>query len=123
MVYVKNHSQHQILEMNTLEEAYSSKRPDVRHFKIFWSWLYLHVTKYSRKELELTIELGIFLGYIDIPHNYQVYLPTNGMIVVRRDVRFDEEKAMQFSLERELGLHVDEELLAPKVEEPKIDVE
>jgi len=43
--------------------------------------------------------------------------------VVRKDIKFDEEKAMQVSFERELELHVDEELLAPKVETPHIDVE
>ena len=43
--------------------------------------------------------------------------------MVRRDVRFDEEKAMRVSLERELQLHVVEEILATKVEESQIDVE
>ena len=43
--------------------------------------------------------------------------------MVRRDVIFNEEKAMQVSFERELKLHVDEEILAPKVEKPHIDVE
>jgi hypothetical protein len=37
-------------------------------------------------------------------------------------VKFDEEKAMRCSLERELQLHADEEILAPK-EEPQDDVE
>jgi len=45
---------HQILEMMTLEEAYSSKRLDVGHFNIFGSWVYLHVTKYAWKKLEST---------------------------------------------------------------------
>ena len=58
------------------------------------------------------------MGYIDTPHNYWVYLSTTRMIVVRRNVRFDEEKAMQVSLERELEIHVDEEILSHKVEEP-----
>jgi len=40
------------------------------------------------------------------------------MTVVRRDIRFDEEKAMQVSLERDLEIHADEEILAPKVEGP-----
>jgi len=35
-----------------------------------------------------------------------------------RGVRFDEEKAMRVSLERELQLHVVEEVLSPTVEEP-----
>lgn len=48
---------------------------------------------------------------------------TSRMAVAHRDIRFDEEKAMRVSLERELELHVDEEFLAPKVEGPHIDVE
>jgi len=75
------------------------------------------------KEAFTEKRLGIFMEYIDTPHNYGVYLPISRMIVVRRDVKFDEEKAMQVSLERELELHVDEELLSHKVEEPYIDVE
>lgn len=67
------------------------------------------MTKDAQKKLELTAKLGIFSGYTDTPHNYQVYLPTNRMKTVRRDVRFDGEKVMRVSLERELELHVDEE--------------
>ena len=44
------------------------------------------------------------------------------MKMVRRDIKFDEEKVMRCSLERELQLHVVEELLA-LMEEPHIDVE
>ena len=44
------------------------------------------------------------------------------MKVVRRDVKFDEEKEMRCPLESELQLHVDEELLSPK-EEPRDVVE
>ena len=40
------------------------------------------------------------------------------MIVVHKDVGFDEEKEMRVYLERELKLYVVEELLASKVKEP-----
>lgn len=56
--------------MKTPKEDYSDKRPDVGHFRIFGSSVYCHVTKDAWKKLELTIELGIFVGYIDTPHNY-----------------------------------------------------
>ena len=107
--------------MSTPEEPFSGKKPDVSYFKIFGSFVYCHVTKYSRKKLEPTAEIGIFLGYTNTPHNYQPHFPNNRMIVVRRDIKFDEEKAMWLSLERELDLHADEELLVPK-DEPQ-DVE
>ena len=107
--------------MKTLEESFSGKRPDVGHFRIFGSSVYFHVTKDAWKKLEPTTELGILLGYIDTPHNYRVYLPDSGKTVVRRDIKFQEEKAMKCSLERELHLHVDEELLVPKDELQDVD--
>jgi len=103
--------------------AYSSKRPDAGQFRIFGSSVYFHVTKYVWKKLDPTTELGIFVGYTDTPHNYQVYMPTNQMTMVRRDIRFDKEKAMRVSLKRKLEIHAYEEHLAPKVEGPQIDSE
>jgi len=66
------------------------------------------------KKLEQTTELGIFVAYIDTPHNYRMYLPSHRMTLVHRDVKFDEEKVMRCSLERELHLYANENLLAPK---------
>jgi len=61
--------------------------------------------------------LGVFVSYIETPHNYYVYLPSLRRTVVRRDVKFDEEKVMWCSLERKLQIPPKEELLAPN-EEP-----
>jgi len=74
----------------------------VAHFKNFGSSVYCHVTQDARKNIEPTTELGIFVGYTDTPENYRVCLPYQTMTVVHRDVKFDEEKAMRCSLEREL---------------------
>ena len=102
--------------MSTPEEAFSGKKPNVSYFKIFGSSVYCHVTKYSKKKLEPTIENFIFFGYTDTPHNYRVYFLNIRMTFFRRDVKFYEEKAMQMSLEREHDLHADKELLVPKDE-------
>ena len=77
--------------------------------------------KDARKKLEPTAEVGIFMGYIETPHNYRVYFPNNQMTVMRRDIKFNEVKAMQLSLERELHLHAEEELLVPKDEPLDVD--
>ena len=89
-VYLENRSPHCILGMKTPEEAFSGKRPDVGHFRIFGSSVYFHVTMDARKNLEPRAELGIFVGYTDTPHNYRVYLPTSQRTVVHRDLKFDE---------------------------------
>jgi hypothetical protein len=114
MVYLQNHCPHRVLGISTPEEAFTGKKPDVSHFKIFVSSVFVHVNKDARKNLEPTTEVGIFVGYIETPHNYRVYFLNNNMTIVRRDIKFDEGKAMQLSLERELDLHAEEELLTPK---------
>ena len=120
-VYVQNRCPHRILGMSTPEEAFSGKRPDISHLRFFGSPVYIHVTKDGRKKLEPNAEVGIFVGYTETPHNYRVYFPDIRKTVVRRDIKFQEEKAMQCSLEREPHLHADEELLVPKEELPDVD--
>ena len=68
--------------MSTPEEAYSGKRPDISHLRIFGSPVYMHVTKDARRKLDPTAEVGIFLGYTDTPHNYRVYVPDSRKTVV-----------------------------------------
>ena len=120
-VYVKNYCPRRVLGMSTPEEAFSGKKPDISHLNIFGSPVYIHVTKDARKKLELTTEVWIFVGYTETPHNYCVYFPNSRKTVVRRDIKFHEEKAMKLSLERELHLHVDEELIVPKDEPQDVD--
>ena len=108
VVYVQNHCPHRVLGMSTPEEAFSGKKLDISHLKIFGSPVYIHVTKDARKKLEPIAKVGIFVGYTETPHNYRVYFPDSQMIVVRRDIKFHEDKAMKLSLERELHLHADE---------------
>ena len=95
-------SPHQVLGMSTLEVAFSGKELDVAHFKIFGSSVSCHLIKDAWKKIEPTTKLGIFVGYTDTPHNYWVYLPSNRMTIVRRDVKFNEEKAMRCYLEKEI---------------------
>ena len=118
---MKNRSPHKIHGMSTPEEAFSGKKPDISHLKIFGSPVYIHVTKDARKKLEPTAEVGIFVGYTETPHNYRVYFPNSRMTVVQRDIKFNEEKAMKLLLERELHFHADEELLVPKDEPLDVD--
>jgi hypothetical protein len=120
-VYVQNCFPHRVLGMSTPEEAFTGKKPDVSHFKIFGSSVYVHVNKDARKKLEPTAEVGIFVGYKETPHNYHVYLRNNKMTIMRWDIIFDEGKAMRLSLERELDLHAKEELLVPKDESQDVD--
>jgi hypothetical protein len=81
-IYVQNCCPHRVLGMSTPEEAFTGKKPDVSHFKIFGSSVYVHVTMNARKKLEPTVEVGIFVGYTKTPQNYRVYFPNSKMIVM-----------------------------------------
>ena len=72
-VYVQKCCPRRVLGMSTPEEYFTGKKPDISHLKIFGSSIYIHVTKDARKKLELTAEVGIFVGYTQTSHNYRVY--------------------------------------------------
>lgn len=75
-IYLYNQIPHHILGMITLEEDFSRRKPNVSHFRIFGTFVYYHGSKDSRKKVEPTTELGVFVGYIKTINNYQVYLPS-----------------------------------------------
>ena len=79
---MQNRCPHKILGMSTPEEAYFGKKPDLSHLRIFGANTYMHVTKDARKKLEPTAEVGIFVGYTNMPQKYRVYFPDSGKTVV-----------------------------------------
>ena len=62
-IYGQNRCPHRVLGMSTPEEAFTGKKPDISHLKIFGSLVYIHVTEDTRKKSKPTAEVGIFVGY------------------------------------------------------------
>ena len=87
----------------TTEEAFSRKNPDVGHFRIFGCLTYSHVPSEKRTKLEPTVEKVIFVGYSETSKAYRIYIPSLRKTVVRRDVRFEEDRAFRRSLDVEQG--------------------
>jgi hypothetical protein len=81
----------------TPEEAFSGKKPEVGHFQIFGCITYAHVPSEKRKRLEPMIERGIFVGYSETSKNFRIYLPSLRKTVLRRDVRFEEDRSFRKS--------------------------
>ena len=118
-VYLHNQIPRLILVMITSMKVFSGRMLDVSLSRIFGASFYHHASNESRKKLEPTIELGVFMGYTKTSQNYYVYLSSLIMKFVWRDVKVDEEKAMWCSLEKELQIPVEEDILAPKEETHK----
>ena len=83
----------------TPKEAFTSKKPDVGHFCIFGCLTYSYVPKESRTKLEPTADKGIFVGYSKTSKAYQIYIPAKRKVVVKRDVKFKEERDFKRSQE------------------------
>ena len=99
VVYLQNKSPHRSLGNLTPEEDFSWNRSQLTHLRIFRRATYSQVPKEKRTKLDPTTEKGIFVRYSETSKAYQIYIPTLRTMVVRWDVRFEEERAFRRSWE------------------------
>jgi hypothetical protein len=109
-VYLQNRSPHRILGKMTPEEAFTGRRPDVEHIRIFGCSTFSHVPSERRTKLDPTAQQGILVGYSEVSKAYRIYIPPLRKVVVSRDVRFEEDRAFARSLESSRADEVDAEL-------------
>jgi hypothetical protein len=98
-VYLQNRSPHRALGNVTPDEAFTGQKPQVGHLRIFGCVTYSFIPKELRKKMEPTAEKGIFVGYNEVSKAYRIYIPALKRVVVRRDVKFEEQKAFERSRE------------------------
>jgi hypothetical protein len=96
-VYLQNRSPHRVLGNKTHEEAFSGKKLDVGHFTIFGCLTYSHVPSKNTKKIEPTTKKGILVRYSETLKAFRIYIPSLRKTIVRRDVRFEEDKAFRRS--------------------------
>jgi hypothetical protein len=91
------------------EEAFTGRRPDVEHIRIFGCLNYSHVPSERRTKLDPTTQQGILVGYSEVSKAYRIYIPSLRRVVVSRDVRFDEGRDFHRSLESRVSIEDDAE--------------
>jgi hypothetical protein len=79
----------------TPEEAFFGKKPEVGHLFIFGCITFSYVPYEKRMKLEPMTERGIFVGYSENSKAFCIYLPSLRKTVLRRDVRFEEDRAFR----------------------------
>jgi hypothetical protein len=109
-VYLQNRSPHRILGKMTPEEAFTERRPDVEHIRIFGCSTFSHVPSERRTKLDPTAQQGILMGYSKVSKAYRIYILPLKKVVVSRDVRFEEDRAFARSLESSRAVEDDAEL-------------
>jgi hypothetical protein len=94
----------------TPQEAFTGRRPDVEHIRIFGCLTFSHVLSKRRTKLDPIAQQGILVGYSEVSKAYHIYIPPLRRVVVSRDVRFGEDRAFARSLESRVGFEDDAEL-------------
>ena len=74
--YIINQTPTNALKNITPEEAWSSVKPDVSHFRVFGSEAWAHIPNDKRKALEPKSEKCISVGYSEEVKGYRI-LPKN----------------------------------------------
>jgi hypothetical protein len=88
--YIVNHTPTKTLKNITLEEAWTKIKPDVSHFRVFGSIAWTHIPDEKRKALQPKSEKCIFVGHFEDVKGYILLQPHCNEIIIRRDVKFDE---------------------------------
>ena len=81
----------------TPEKVFIGKTPEVSRFRIVGSLAYCRIPEEKRKKLDQTAEKGYLVGYSENAKVYKIYLPGSRKVVVRRDVKFMEDRAFRKS--------------------------
>jgi hypothetical protein len=100
---LQNRSPHRAVGSMTLEDDFSRKKPKVGKFQICGCITYSHVPSEKRTKLEPMTERGIFFGYNATSKAFCIYIPSLRKTVLRRDVRFEEDRAFRKSQGIERG--------------------
>ncbi|KAM2377527.1 hypothetical protein ACFX1X_044117 [Malus domestica] len=74
-VYILNRCPTKALRNVTPFEAYSGRKPEVAHLKVFGSLCYVHIPSELRQKLDVKSTKGIFVGYATCEKGYKVYDP------------------------------------------------
>ena len=89
-------------------EMFVGQVPSVGHMRAFGSTAYVHIPKEKRTKIAPVSEKGVFLGYEPTTKGYRILRDRDGVIVVTRNVVFD-ERPRQKSGDNEFELEIEEE--------------
>ena len=106
--YLRNRSPSRVLtEEKTPEQMWSGWKPSVAHLKVFGCKCYVWIPEKDRKKMDERSWTGMFVGYSTVSKGYRVFNPSNGKVVISRDVRFAESETY-YPLEAVSGKFQDE---------------
>ncbi len=89
-MYIKNRCPTKALDSKTPQEAWSDRKPDVSHLRVFSCKVFAHVPDEKRTKLESKFMPCVFLGYYEGTKVYHLMYVETKRIIKSRDVVFIE---------------------------------
>ena len=115
-VYLINRSPTTSVHIITPEEAWSGRKPDLSHLRIFGCVCYVHILSELRSKLDANSGKYLFVGYSLEQKGYRCYNPITKELRVSRDVVFD-ELVSWYENPNKLQIHEFEERKEPEIQE------
>jgi hypothetical protein len=87
-VYIKNQCLTKTLESKTPQEAWTGRKPDVSHLRVFGYKAFAHIPDEKRSKLKSKSMPCVFLGYCEATKAYRLMCVETKRIIKSRDVMF-----------------------------------
>ncbi|CAL9017922.1 unnamed protein product, partial [Prunus brigantina] len=100
-VYLQNRCFTTSVSSKTPFEAFTGRKPGIKHLKVFGCICYTHVPSSLRKKFDDKSRKGVFMGYGSCEKGYRVYDLQSKKIVLSRSVIFNEDKAWNWKSDQE----------------------
>ncbi|CAL9018516.1 unnamed protein product [Prunus brigantina] len=105
-VYILNRCPTKALSKKTPFEAYSGRKPGVKHLKVFGSPCYAHVPKQAKTETRFGKQEVYLSGYGSCEKGYRLYNIETGKVIVSRDVIFSENECWDWDAKKETSVNI-----------------
>jgi hypothetical protein len=99
-VYILNRCPTKTVINKTPEEAWSKRKHNIAHLRVFGCVAYSLIPQELRKKLDDRGEKCIFVGYSEQSKAYKLYNRITKKLIISRDVEFVEEEAWDDSIDK-----------------------
>ena len=89
-IYILNRYPIKVIHSKTPFEAWSGRKPNISHPRVFGCEAFSYIISEKRKKLNQRAKKCIFVGYDSQHRGYRLYSPSYKAMLVSRDVKFNE---------------------------------
>ncbi|CAL8136475.1 unnamed protein product [Prunus armeniaca] len=105
-VYLQNRCFTTSVLSKTPFEAFTRRKPGIKHPKVFGCICYTHVPSPLRQKFDDKARKGVFMGYGSCEKGYRVYDLQSKKIMLSRSVIFNEDKAWNWKSDQEESIPI-----------------